>query len=64
MWKSFVLELHGEWSEFAAEYDHSATLTQSATPGRSKYEACAGLAHAMNHELLDVISSRPLWTVS
>ena len=27
MWKSFVLELHGEWSEFAAEYDHSATLT-------------------------------------
>jgi hypothetical protein len=25
MWKSFVLELHGGWSEFAAEYDHSAT---------------------------------------
>ena len=20
MWKSFVLELHGEWSEFADEY--------------------------------------------
>jgi hypothetical protein len=27
MWKSFVLEPHGEWSEFATEYDHSAPLT-------------------------------------
>lgn len=26
MWKSFVLELHGEWSEFAAGYDHSTPL--------------------------------------
>ena len=26
MWKSFVLELHGEWSEFAAGCDHSAPL--------------------------------------
>ena len=25
MWKSFVLELHGEWSEFAAGYNPSAT---------------------------------------
>jgi hypothetical protein len=23
MWKSFVSELHGEWSEFAAGYNHS-----------------------------------------
>jgi hypothetical protein len=27
MWKNFVLDLHGEWAEFAAEYDQSATLT-------------------------------------
>jgi hypothetical protein len=25
MWKSFGSEPHGEWSEFAGEYDHSAT---------------------------------------
>jgi hypothetical protein len=25
MRKSFVLELHGGWSKFAVEYDHSAT---------------------------------------
>jgi hypothetical protein len=24
MWKSFVSELRGDWSEFYAEHDHSA----------------------------------------
>jgi len=32
MWKSFVLELHGEWSEFAADYDHSATPDTFMSP--------------------------------
>ena len=36
MGKSFVLELHGEWSEFAAGYDHSAPLGGDAsTPHKS-----------------------------
>jgi hypothetical protein len=30
--KIFVLELHGEWSEFAAEYDHSATPDTFMSP--------------------------------
>jgi hypothetical protein len=32
MWKSFVLELHGEWSEFAAGYNHSATPDNLMSP--------------------------------
>ena len=32
MWKSFVLELHGEWSEFAAGYNHSATPGNLMSP--------------------------------
>jgi hypothetical protein len=32
MRKSFVLELHGEWSELAAEYDHSATPDTLVSP--------------------------------
>ena len=32
MWKSFVLELRGERSEFAAEYDFSATLDTLMSP--------------------------------
>jgi hypothetical protein len=32
MWKSFVLELRGEWSEFAAEYDHSAVPDTVISP--------------------------------
>jgi hypothetical protein len=32
MWKSFVLELHGESSEFAAVYNHSATNETVMSP--------------------------------
>jgi hypothetical protein len=32
MWKSFVSELHGEWSEFSAKYDHSATPENFMSP--------------------------------
>ena len=32
MWESFVLELHGEWSEFAVGYNHSATPDNLMSP--------------------------------
>ena len=38
MWKSFVLELHGEWSKFAVEYDHSATPDDLMAPTNWPFE--------------------------
>ncbi len=39
MRKSFVLELHGEWSEFATEYDHSATPETLLSPTNERNSA-------------------------
>ena len=38
MRKSSVLELHGEWSEFAAEEDHSATADNLMVPTNWPFE--------------------------
>jgi hypothetical protein len=32
MWKSFVLELHGEWSEFAAGHNRAPAEAYSLFP--------------------------------
>jgi hypothetical protein len=48
MWKSFVLELHGEWSEFAAGYTYSTTPDNLVAPTNWPFE---------------LTRTRQLWTV-
>jgi hypothetical protein len=38
MRRSFVLELHGAWSEFAAGYKHSATPDNLMAPTNWQFE--------------------------
>lgn len=60
MWKSFVSEPHGEWSELAAGYDHFA-IPESFVPPMNAMECRQLIVSWLSaHNLIDAARNRPV----